>query len=38
MEQAETFFNLITKVKPSTLKRLTKCVPRPPSFALLVRR
>jgi len=25
-EQAEAYWNLITKVKPSTLKRLTKCV------------
>jgi hypothetical protein len=27
MEQAETYWNLITKVKPSSLHRLTKCVP-----------
>lgn len=26
MEQAEAYWNLITKVKPSTLQRLTKCV------------
>jgi hypothetical protein len=28
-EQAEAYWNLITKVKPSTLKRLTKCVLSP---------
>lgn len=27
MEQAEAYFGLITKVRPSTLKRLTQCVP-----------
>ena len=31
MEQAETYWNLITKIKPSTLHRLTKYAPFMPS-------
>lgn len=34
MEQAETYWNLITKIKPSSLHRLTKCVLLP-SFLVL---